>query len=87
MSRFQLVGAHACVANGLYQKLHSGSKVADSQANALAGDYIAPSLCAKPTATMCPLDAAAVAAHAAVGITSSIGMALGGPSGVGSIDA
>ena len=58
MSRFQLVGAHACVANGLYQKLKSGSKVADVQANALVGDFIAPSICAKPTATMAPLDSA-----------------------------
>jgi hypothetical protein len=87
MSRFVLIGAHACVANGLYQKLRSGQKVADSTANALPGDAISPSLCAKPTRDMAPLDASAVAAHAAVGITSSIGMAMPAPTGTGSIDA
>jgi hypothetical protein len=87
MSRFVLIGAHACVANGLYQKLHSGQKVADSTANALAGDAIAPSLCAKPTRDMAPLDSAAVNAHLAMGIVSTIGMAMPAATGVGSIDA
>lgn len=85
MSRFVLIGA-AHINDGPSKKLRAGTKIADSPANALPGDVISASLCAKPNNAMQPLDAAAVAALAAVGITASVGGPTRMATGVESID-
>jgi hypothetical protein len=77
MSRFSLLGAQECiVANSGRRRLRAGTTVADSFANAQAGDVVSSQLCASPNIRMMALDAAAVAALASVGITASIGQQL-----------
>lgn len=45
--------------NGVYTKYNRGHAIADSAANAEAGDLVWPALCAQPSPTsMRPLDAA-----------------------------
>jgi len=89
VSRFTLVGAQECItANGLRRRLRAGTNVADSAGNALAGDVVSAQLCSVPNNRMIALDAAAVAAFAAVGITASIGQQLSGvPTSGDSVDA
>jgi hypothetical protein len=84
--RFVLIGAHH-TNEGPSRKLRSGTKIADSAANALPGDVVCASLCAKPNNTMQPLDAAAVSALAAVGITAPLGGPTRMATGAESIDA
>jgi hypothetical protein len=84
MSRFVLT--QAC-SQGAF-RYRAGTTMADSTANALPGDRINAVLCATPFAGMCPLDAGAVSALAAVGITATIGAAPLVPiTGAASIDA
>jgi hypothetical protein len=83
MSRFVLT--QACSAGAFH--FRAGDKLADSTANALAGDKINAALCATPFAGMVPLDSAAVSALAAVGITTSIGAVIIPITGAASIDA
>jgi hypothetical protein len=64
----------------------AGDKIADSTANALPGDKINATLCAKPFAGMIPLDAAAVSALASVGITTTIGALIVPITGAASVD-
>jgi hypothetical protein len=74
MSRFILTRAVACIANGQYRRLRAGTIVVDVAANRVAAtDVVAAAICATPNAGMEPLDSAAVAALAAVGITATIG--------------
>ena len=79
MSRFVLVGAQECVANGLRQRLRAGQTVADTAGNAQPGDVVSAQLCASPNVRMIALDAAAVAAFAVVQINATIGQLLSGP--------
>jgi hypothetical protein len=73
MSRFSLLGAiEALTSDGMRRRLRAGTTVADSVGNALAGDVVSSGLCASPNIRMVALDAAAVTAFAAVGITASI---------------
>lgn len=83
MSRFVLT--QAC-ADGAY-RFHAGQTLADSIANSVTGDKVSAKLCATPFAGMVPLDAAAVTALAAVGITTSIGTVLVQATGAASVDA
>lgn len=53
-------------------KLCIGDTVADIVANAKPSDFVLPTLCAKPTEFMEPLDADAVLALAAQGLESSV---------------
>jgi hypothetical protein len=89
MSRFVLLGAQECiVASAPRRRLRAGTTVADSTGNAQAGDVVSAQLCASPNVRMIALDAAAVAAFASVGITTTIGQALSGQStGGDSVDA
>jgi hypothetical protein len=82
MSRFILTAAASA---GAFH-FRAGDKIADSTANALPGDKINAQLCAKPFAGMVPLDAAAVSALAAVGITNTIGTLIVPVTGVSSVD-
>ena len=82
MSRFVL---SAACQDGAFH-FRAGNTIADSIGNAQAGDKISAVLCAKPFAGMIPLDAAAVAALAAVGINTSIGTLIVPITGVSSID-
>ena len=88
MSRFVLIGA-AIVHNneGPPRKLKAGTKIADSVGNALPGDVVSASLCAKPNNAMQPLDASAVTALATVGITAVVGGPTRQPTGCESVDA
>ena len=83
MSRYWL---SAACSDGAY-RFRAGTTLADSTANAVAGDKINATLCATPFAGMVPLDAAAVTALAGVGITTSIGALIVPVSGVSSVDA
>lgn len=57
--------------NGCYTKYPRGTTIADSTANAQAGDYVWASLCASPNANnMAPLDSAAHALLPSVPITT-----------------
>jgi hypothetical protein len=89
MSRFVLIGAQDCiVANAPRRRLRAGQTVADTVGNAQPGDFVSAQLCASPNTRMIALDAAAVSAFAAVGITAAIGQQLGPPAGsVDSVDA
>jgi hypothetical protein len=89
MSRFALIGAQETVVGGQRRRLRASVVVADGPASALAGDVIAPELCAAPNRRLVPLDAAAVAAMQAVGISEAVvGVALSSPpTGADSIDA
>ena len=89
MSRFTLIGAVECItANGLSRRLRAGTNVADSAGNALAGDVVSAQLCASPNIRMVALDSGAVAAFAAVGITTVIGQQLSSlPTSSDSVDA
>ena len=69
MSRFVL---SAACADGAY-RYRAGEPIANSTANAVAGDQISAKLCATPNSGMIPLDASAVTALAGVGITTTIG--------------
>jgi hypothetical protein len=72
--RFVLTRAAACIANGQYRRLRAGTVVVDIAANRVAAsDVVAASICASPNVGMEPLDSAAVAALAAVGISATIG--------------
>jgi hypothetical protein len=87
MSRFYLLGSHEIADGAMRRRLKAGSTIADNAANALPGDVIAPGLAAQPNIRLIALDAGAVAAFAAVGITAAIGQPLSGqPSGADSID-
>src|SRR6516165_9491173 len=48
MSRFTLIGAQECVVGGMRRRLKAGTTVADSAANAQAGDVLSPQLCSSP---------------------------------------
>jgi hypothetical protein len=89
MSRFALIGAQETVVGGMRRRLRAGVVVADGAGSALAGDVICEALCAQPNRRLIPLDAAAVAAMQAVGISDAVvGVALSGPpTGADSIDA
>jgi hypothetical protein len=89
MSRFMLIGAVECItATSGRRRLRAGQTVADTVGNALAGDVVSAQLCASPNTRMVALDAAAVAAFAAVGITTSIGQQLSSlPTSSDSVDA
>ncbi len=88
MSRFALLGAQEVAIGSMRRRLKAGTTVADSVANAQFGDVIAPGLCQQPNNRLIALDAGAVAAFAAMGITASVGQALsGGSTGADSIDA
>jgi hypothetical protein len=89
MARFALLGAVECVvAGGMRRRLRAGTTVADTAGNAIGNDVISSQLAAAPNTRMVALDAGAVAAFAAVGITASIGQQLGPlPTGADSIDA
>ena len=66
MSRYQLIAAIVGSPPGYpYQKFCAGRTIADSAANAVAGDVIWPALAATPFTGMVPLDAAAAAVMAA----------------------
>jgi hypothetical protein len=56
--------------------------VADSAANALAGDVVCPQLANAPNKQMIALDAGAVSAFAAMGIITTIGAVMDLGSGV-----
>jgi hypothetical protein len=83
MSRYVLTVA---CADGAF-RYRAGQTLADSIANAVAGDEISAKLCATPFAGMVPLDAAGVTALAGVGINTSIGALIVPVSGASSIDA
>jgi hypothetical protein len=88
MSRFTLLGAVECITAGGRRRLRAGTNVADTNANAQAGDVVSAQLCAVPNTRMIPLDSAAVSAFASVGITASIGQQLSSlPTSADSIDA
>jgi hypothetical protein len=88
MSRFQLLGAYECVTASGRRRLRSGQTIADSVGNAQPGDIVSSQLCTAPNRRMIALDAAAVTALGAVGITATIGQQLSHqPSGVESVDA
>jgi hypothetical protein len=76
MSRYRLVSAmEVAVSGGIRQRFRGGTTLADSVGNALAGDVVAPAPCATPSPfAMVALDAAAVAAFAAIGHTVVIGV-------------
>ena len=72
--RFVLTRAFAGIANGQYRRLRAGTVVVDIAANRVAPtDIVSATICANPNTGMEPLDSAAVAALAAVGITATIG--------------
>ena len=80
MARYYLMRAVEAVVGGQRRRLWAGTTVADSSANAQAGDAVCPGLCAIPTRIMTPLDAAAVAALIAAGETGAqIGVGLVAP--------
>jgi hypothetical protein len=88
MSRFYLLGSHEIADGAMRRRIKAGSTVADSTANAVGNDVVAPGLCAQPNIRLIALDTAAVAAFAAVGITASVGQPLsGGSTGADSVDA
>ena len=63
MSRFILIGAVAGAPPGWpYKSWPAGTRIADSGANAVAGDLVWPALAASPNNRMCPLDASGAAA-------------------------
>jgi hypothetical protein len=82
VSRFFLIEAH----HDGQRRYRAGTKIADSAANAQAGDLVSAQLCAKPSAGMAPLDAAAFAAMAAMRIVTSVGAATTVPTGAASAD-
>jgi hypothetical protein len=82
MSRFYLIEAH----HDGTRRYRAGTKIADSVANAQPGDQVSATLCAKPSQGMAPLDAAAVAAMAAMRITTTVGAQTTVPTGVASAD-
>jgi hypothetical protein len=82
MSRFYLIDAH----HDGTRRYRAGTKIADSLANAQPGDQISATLCAKPSSGMTPLDAAGVAAMAAMRITTTVGAATTAPTGAASAD-
>jgi hypothetical protein len=88
VSRFYLIGAQeTTVANSPCRRLRAGTTVCDTAGNAQPGDVICAALCASPNIRMIPLDAAAVSAFAAVGITAVINQQLSSPpTGGDSID-
>jgi hypothetical protein len=69
MSRFYLIEAH----HDGKRRYRAGTKVADSVANAQAGDLVSAVLCSQPSRGMAPLDQAAVTALAAQGIVTYVG--------------
>jgi hypothetical protein len=89
MSRFYLLGAQEIADGAMRRRLKAGTTVADSGANALAGDEVCPGLCSQPNNRLVPLDAAAVTAMQAAGFANAaIGVAVSGPpTGADSIDA
>jgi hypothetical protein len=88
MSRFSILGAQECITASGRRRLRAGATVADTVGNAQPGDVVSAQLCAAPNLRMIALDAAAVAAFAAVGITATTNQRLSGhSSGVDSIDA
>jgi hypothetical protein len=88
MSRFQILNAQEAPTSSGRRRLRAGQTIADSAGNALAGDFVSAALCASPNVGLIPLDAAAVAAFAAVGVTAVINQRLGHvPTGRDSIDA
>jgi hypothetical protein len=77
----------AAVSEGAF-RFKARSTLADSQANAVPGDHIAPRLCAKPHISMRPIDASASAAWSAMNFDADMLRARQTqPSGVDSIDA
>jgi len=76
--RFYLMGAHeAPEASGMRERLSAGTTIADTKANAIAGDVIVPVLCAKPTKWMVPLDSTAVTAMMNAGfLDAAVGKSL-----------
>jgi hypothetical protein len=82
MSRFYLIEAYY---DGT-RRYRAGTMVADSAANAQPGDQVSAVLCSKPSRGMAPLDAAAVAALAAMGITTTVGATTTVPTGAASAD-
>jgi hypothetical protein len=75
MARYQLIQAvEAQPAGWPRRKINGGATIADTQGNALPGDFVDPGRCANPNINqMIPLDAAALAAFAAVGVTTAVG--------------
>jgi hypothetical protein len=76
MARYQLIVAVEAQPSGWpRRKLIAGATIADTVGNALAGDFVLPSLTtgAPNINQMIPLDAAAVAAFAAVGVVTVVG--------------
>jgi hypothetical protein len=62
------------------RRLKAGTTIADSADAALAGDVVAPGLCANPNNRLIPLDAGAVAQMQATGFPNAqVGVALTGP--------
>src|SRR5262249_30339928 len=91
MSRFLLLGHHEAVVDGIRQRLRGGQIISDTIDNAQRGnlnfpnDVVCPTLAARPTDRMVPLDQAAVTTMFAVRLipdasASRIGQALTGPS-------
>jgi hypothetical protein len=63
MSRFVLFGAVAgAPPNTPYRQWPTGTTIADSSGNAVAGDLVWPALAAAPNNKMAPLDASGAAA-------------------------
>jgi hypothetical protein len=76
MARYQLIVAvEASPAGWPRRKLVAGTTIADTVGNALPGDFVLPSLTtgAPNINQMIPLDAGAVSAFAAVGVTTTVG--------------
>jgi hypothetical protein len=91
MARFQLLTADEALVGSMRRRLRAGTIVVDSAADpnySPSTDLICPTLATAPTIKMVPLNASAVAAMAAVGISATIGQNLYGvPSGADSVDA
>jgi hypothetical protein len=79
MSRFILTAAVVgAPPRGAHAKFPRGTTIADSAANAQAGDVVWPALCASPSrANMAPLDTAAAALMPGVPITTLTALASG----------
>jgi hypothetical protein len=93
MSRFSLTAAVTATVQGFpsgHMRLKAGSKIADTIGNAVAGDWVCPTL-ANPTsvgaaANLIPLDVAAQTLLSGLGISRSVGGFVRAATGVESIE-
>ena len=79
--RFAIVGAQETIVGNMRVRLHAGQTIADTAGNALAGDVIAPVLCASLNSRLMPLDASAASALVSAGFAGAVaGKAISHPS-------